>query len=193
MTSLGSGTPGACPDLRPRCASIPWCRSGRAVVLINGTTGNAGLGMELAAVARRLVRAAMTVPATSAGVSSVTALARSMPAGPTPDRSLLVAAMPDRSRPPELTPVAAMSDGSMPPVPMPTAPMPAEPMPAGPMPERFRPLLGLYVRPGLGGWVIRLEGAELICGRRAKPRAPNKAAVRDLLLTRSAPARSGRR
>jgi hypothetical protein len=64
-----------------------------AVVLVNGTTGSAALGIELAALARGLTR--------------------SRPPGP---------------------------DG--PPV---------------PVPESYRPLLGIYARSHLGGWLLRLE------------------------------------
>jgi CubicO group peptidase (beta-lactamase class C family) len=63
-----------------------------AIALLNGTSGSAALGIDLAAAARRLVMA----------------------------------------QPPAITPPV--------------------PVPAG-----FRPLLGIYARPGLGGWVIRLE------------------------------------
>jgi CubicO group peptidase (beta-lactamase class C family) len=63
-----------------------------AIVLLNGTSGSAALGIDLAAAARRLVVA----------------------------------------QPPAITP-------------------------PGPVPAAYRPLLGIYARPGLGGWVIRLE------------------------------------
>jgi CubicO group peptidase (beta-lactamase class C family) len=63
-----------------------------AIVLLNGTSGSAELGFELASVARRVARSAPAVT--------------EMPA---------------------------------------------------PMPGQHRPLLGLYARPGLGGWVLRLE------------------------------------
>lgn len=63
-----------------------------AIALLNGTSGGAELGMDLASIARSLVRdqpTAITVPA--------------------------------------------------------------------PMPEEYRPLLGIYARPDLGGWLLRLE------------------------------------
>jgi CubicO group peptidase (beta-lactamase class C family) len=63
-----------------------------AIVLLNGTSGSAELGFELASAARRLARSAPTATGTPA-----------------------------------------------------------------PMPGQYRPLLGLYARPGLGGWVLRLE------------------------------------
>jgi CubicO group peptidase (beta-lactamase class C family) len=34
---------------------------------------------------------------------------------------------------------------------------PAPPAPPAPVPESYRPLLGIYARPGLGGWLQRLE------------------------------------
>jgi CubicO group peptidase (beta-lactamase class C family) len=38
------------------------------------------------------------------------------------------------------------------------APNPAPPgTPPAPAPENYRPLLGIYARPGLGGWLLRLE------------------------------------
>jgi CubicO group peptidase (beta-lactamase class C family) len=36
-------------------------------------------------------------------------------------------------------------------------PAPPPPMPPPRMPEHYRPLLGIYARPGLGGWLQRLE------------------------------------
>jgi len=63
-----------------------------AIVLINGTSGSAELGVDLASIARTMVRAA----------------------------------------PPVIE-----------------APQPA--------PSHYRPLLGIYARPGLGGWMLRLE------------------------------------
>jgi CubicO group peptidase (beta-lactamase class C family) len=63
-----------------------------AIVLVNGTTGSAEIGPDLASAARRLVRSA-----------------------------------------------------------------PAVPQPPAPVPAQYRPLLGMYARPGLGGWVLRLE------------------------------------
>jgi len=63
-----------------------------AIVLVNGTSGNAELGFDLASIARRLVRAAPPVIETPA-----------------------------------------------------------------PTPGQYRPLLGVYARPELGGWLLRLE------------------------------------
>ncbi len=64
-----------------------------AVVLVNGTTGSAAIGMELAAAARELAQA-----------------------GP-----------------------------------------PAPGGPPAPAPDSYRPLLGIYARSHLGGWLLRLE------------------------------------
>lgn len=85
------GHSGGVPGFTSTICFDPTAQVG-AIVLVNGTSGSAALGIDLAAAARRLVMA----------------------------------------QPPAITP----------------------PVPA---PADYRPLLGIYARPGLGGWVIRLE------------------------------------
>jgi CubicO group peptidase (beta-lactamase class C family) len=85
------GHSGGIPGFTSTICFDPTAQVG-AIVLLNGTSGSAALGIDLAAAARRLVVA-----------------------------------------------------------------QPPAPGPPGPAPVGYRPLLGVYARPGLGGWLIRLE------------------------------------